>query len=189
MRTVMNASAHEHQFLAISGSIRAQSVNTAILHALAELSPDSVMVQLFTGLAGLPHFNPDLDTATPPETVVQFRAQVAHADALVLCSPEYAHGVPGVLKNALDWLVSYEPFMNKPVCLINARPRSTWAMASLRETLSVMSARLIEPACIALPLDGNRYDKSALLAVPAVRSALAGVLSALVAAIPTPSGS
>lgn len=170
------------RFLAISGSIRRESVNTAALQALRSLAPADVTVALFDGLAGLPHFNPDLDTATPPPPVAAFRHEIAHADALVICSPEYAHGVPGVLKNALDWLVSHPPFAGKPVALLNARPRATWAIASLRETLTTMDARLVESACVTLPLDSNRFTAADLLARPNITTALRTVLTALIAA-------
>ena len=94
--------------LGLSGSLRARSSNTEALRAAAMLAPEWATVTLFSGLAGLPHFNPDLDVegAVLPVPVREFRAQVDAADALLICSPEYAHGVPGSLKNALDWLVS-----------------------------------------------------------------------------------
>src|SRR4051812_45729397 len=100
----MNPSLH---LLAISGSLRAASSNTTVLQALAALASDGVMITLYNQLDSLPYFTPDLDRggATPPASVANLRAQVGRADGIIICSPEYAHGVPGVLKNALDWLV------------------------------------------------------------------------------------
>src|SRR5882762_1143612 len=93
--------------LALSGSLRAKSINTAVLSAVQSLAPAGLGVTLHRGLGDLPHFNPDLDTATPPAAVAAWREAVNAADVLLICTPEYAHGVPGALKNALDWLVSY----------------------------------------------------------------------------------
>ncbi len=165
--------------LAISGSLRAKSVNTAALIALQALAPADVRVTLYAGLGSLPHFNPDLDVAPLPAPVAALHQAVAAADALVICSPEYAHGVPGVLKNALDWLVSFEGFINKPVVVINARPGATHADASLRETLSVMNAKLLGPASTVLPLTSNTPDADALLRNDAVRAQLVAVLASL----------
>jgi NAD(P)H-dependent FMN reductase len=176
----MSAPVH---LLAISGSLRAKSINTAVLLALQSLAPADVVVELYPGLGDLPHFNPDLDGDAPPASVAAWRRKVAEAAALVICSPEYAHGVPGVLKNALDWLVSYEPFLHKPVALINARPGAEFALASLRETLSVMNARLLDDASVTLPLTSNTLDRDALLQLPAMRSQLLASLAAISAAL------
>ena len=92
------------RFLAISGSLRLASSNTALLRAAALVAPEGVEIILYRGLGDLPHFNPDLEAAEPP-SVTEFREQVRISDGLLISSPEYAHGVPGVLKNALDWLV------------------------------------------------------------------------------------
>ncbi len=169
------------RLLAVSGSLRAKSVNTAALLALQSLAPAGVTVTLYAGLGTLPHFNPDLDVDPPPAPVAALRAAVASTDALVICSPEYAHGVPGALKNALDWLVSFEGFLNKPVALINARPGAEHALAALRETLSVMNARLLDAASVTLPLASNTPDAAALLANPAVRAQLQAALTAFAA--------
>src|SRR5690349_3915443 len=105
------------QILAISGSLRAASSNTTVLRALAALALAGVAITLYDRLGELPYFNPDLDREgdTPPAVVADLRARIARADALLISSPEYAHGVPGVLKNALDWLVSSLEFPGKPV--------------------------------------------------------------------------
>jgi NAD(P)H-dependent FMN reductase len=110
-------------------------------------------------------FNPDLE-ASDPAPVVALREQIIAADALLIASPEYAHGVSGVMKNALDWMVSSEAFVYKPVAVLNASPRASHALAALRETLSVMSAQLIESASITLPLLGSKLDEDGLVAHP-----------------------
>src|SRR4030095_1463124 len=101
----------------ISASLRSRPTNTEVLRAAALLAPPSVQVTLFAGLAALPHFNPDLDVEgrVSPARVRDLRPQVAKADGLLICSPEYAHGVPGALKNALDWLVSGPEILYMPI--------------------------------------------------------------------------
>ena len=113
----------------------------------------------------MPPFNPDDDVEDrpKPEPVETLRALVGASDAIVIAAPEYAHGVPGALKNALDWLVASETFAGKPVVLINASPRAFHAQASLRETLATMAARLPE-AFAALSLSGKSLTADEVLA-------------------------
>src|SRR6187551_2419294 len=102
--------------LAISGSLRTGSLNSEVLRACALLSPPPVQVTLYDGLGALPHFNPDLDVegVVLPARVKDLRRRIGDADALLISTPEYAHGVPGSLKNALDWLVSAGEMLYKP---------------------------------------------------------------------------
>jgi NAD(P)H-dependent FMN reductase len=167
--------------LAISGSLRKNSTNTAALEALARLAPAGVQVLLYPDLAKLPPFNPDDDVADGPlpEPVEQFRALVAASDALLIAAPEYAHGVPGVLKNALDWLVASETFAGKRVVLINASPRAFHAQADLREILATMAARFVPEAFATLPLTGRIVTADELLADPACVRRLKESLAAL----------
>jgi NAD(P)H-dependent FMN reductase len=171
--------------LAISGSLRAASSNTAALQALAGLAPDGVTITMYDQLADLPYFNPDLDREgdTPPASVAELRAQVGRADGIVICSPEYAHGVPGVLKNALDWLVSSLEFPGKPVALLNISPRSTFVQASLAETLTTMSAALIVDESLTVSLPRDRRDVAGMLADQQITQALRAAIDACVRAI------
>jgi chromate reductase len=118
------------RLLAISGSLRAASLNTCVLQAARRLAPASVEIELFEGIDGLPFFNPDLESGHIPEQVTRFRQVIGKADGLLISSPEYARGVSGVMKNALDWLVGSEDFPGKPVALINTSPRATAALAA-----------------------------------------------------------
>lgn len=172
------------RILGISGSLRARSSNTELLRAVESLAPPDVRMALFSGLGHLPHFNPDLDGAgvTPPQRVGEFRQRVRWADALLICSPEYAHGVPGTLKNALDWLVSVPDVLFKPVGLLNASPRSVHAQGSLAETLRTMSMTVIPAASIAVPVIGRPLSAAAMARDPELAAALHGVLEALVQA-------
>ena len=151
------------KILAISGSLRAVSSNTSVLRAAARLAPDGVGIVLFDGLAGLPFFNPDLDGDTVPDAVAAFRRLVGEADGILISSPEYARGVAGVLKNALDWLVGSQEFPNKPVALINTSPRATHALAALTLTLETMSAHLVRDAFVTLPLLGVANDEMSIV--------------------------
>ena len=166
--------------LAISGSLRAISSNTALLRAAIALAPPGVEIRLYDGLGDLPHFNPDLEDHEPP-AVTDLRAQVRWADGLLISSPEYAHGVPGSMKNALDWLVGGDEFIYKPVALLNASPRSHHAQDSLAETIRTMSGRLV-PA-VAIPLLGTRLDEAGIVANPELAELIRAALFAFVRAI------
>ena len=169
--------------LAISGSLRAASSNTTLLTAAAALLPADVTMTFYQGLGALPHFNPDLDVEPLPTAVRELRDQVGAAAGLLICSPEYARGVPGALKNALDWLVSGSEFPDKPIALFNASQRSVHAQESLRLTLRTMSGRLIEEACITVPLLGTRLDAQQIATHevfgPQVRAALTAFADAI----------
>jgi len=171
------------RILAVSGSLRARSSNTALLEAAAKLAPPGVDVALFEGLAGLPPFNPDVDEAGPPSSVLEWRRRVEAAHGLLICSPEYARGVAGVLKNALDWLVSGPEFYGKPVAVINASQRATAADASLRLILTTMSGKLVEAASVTMPLLGRNLDADDIVADPALAEPLGDALRCFVEAV------
>lgn len=171
--------------LAISGSLRTRSSNTELLRALALLAPQTMRVTFYEGLADVPPFNPDLDEegAVPPPAVQALRSLVAAADGVVICSPEYAHGVAGALKNALDWLVSFPALADKPVALLNASARSTIAHAALSETLRTMSTGWLPDASATVPLDGRRLDAAQIAADPALARILRDALARIEAAV------
>lgn len=166
------------RILAISGSLRSGSSNTILLRAAVALAPETFEVSVYDGLATLPHFNPDLDNETVPSSVVDFRSQLQGSDGVLISSPEYAHGVPGVLKNALDWVVASGELYGKPVALLNASPRSVHAQASLKETLTVMMASLIPEASITVSLRSNKVDGASMISDPEISHALRSALVA-----------
>ena len=168
------------RILALCGSLRARSSNRAALEAAMLLAPPGMTITLFDGLAALPYFNPDLDE-DPPAPVLALRQAIGAADGLLICSPEYARGVAGVLKNALDWLVGAFEFPEKPVAVINASPRATHADAALRLTLETMSARLVAEASITLPLLGRNLDAAGIVADPELAAALQAALERFLA--------
>jgi chromate reductase, NAD(P)H dehydrogenase (quinone) len=171
------------QILAISGSLRAASSNTILLNAAATLAPENLEVVVYRELASLPHFNPDHDNDCVPPAVADFRSQLRKSSGVVISSPEYAHGVPGVLKNALDWLVRSGELYEKPLALFSASPRATFAQASLTETLKVMTARLITDASITVPLLGKNLDESSVVSDPGMSHAIRSALVAFAHAI------
>ncbi|WP_189420397.1 NADPH-dependent FMN reductase [Cellvibrio zantedeschiae] len=150
-------------FLAISGSLRKTSYNTAALNALKRLAPENIEIIIFGLLDEIPLFNPDRELEIIP-AVVELRKLLSTADGLIIASPEYAHGISGVLKNALDWLVSGPEFVNKPIMLINTSPRAYIAMDALREVVTTMSGIIIESACVSVPLLGSNMNCNEIIA-------------------------
>jgi len=166
------------EILAIAGSLRAASINAAFCRAASRLAPSGVVVTVSRNLGTLPLFNPDLEHS-PPLAVAEFRAAVDRADALLIASPEYAHGISSVMKNALDWLVSHEGFIAKPVAVINTSPRAHHAFDSLLEVLRTMSATLVQEASVAIPLLGSCTTEEAMVSTPAIAAQIRSAVSVL----------
>lgn len=168
--------------LAISGSLRTGASNTALLKAAALLARPDVVVVLYDGLAALPPFNPDLDAPegdTLPPIIADLRARIGCADGVLISSPEYAHGIPGALKNLLDWLVGSVEFPGKPVALLNTSLRSVHAPAQLTEVLTTMNARLVIEACVTVPLRGRRLDAVGIATDPECSPVLCAAVAAI----------
>lgn len=132
------------KILAICGSTRKSSSNRELLNAIIDIYSSDADIKIFEGLDNIPHFNPDLDNDHPPQQVSLFRRQLKEADGILICTPEYAMGVPGTLKNAIDWTVSSMQFSRKPVALITASSQGQNAHASLMETLKVIECNIPE---------------------------------------------
>jgi chromate reductase, NAD(P)H dehydrogenase (quinone) len=137
--------------LAISGSLRRDSHNTALLRAAAERAPAGVELELWDGLKAVPPYDEDDDGGDPtPAAVTALRSAVAGADAVLFATPEYNHSVPGALKNALDWVsrpIATNPLRNKPVAVIGASTGifgAVWAQAELRKVLGAIGARVLD---------------------------------------------
>src|SRR5260370_22765829 len=114
--------ADRKRIVGLSGSLRARSSNTALVRAAFALVPATTETVLYEGVGTLPHFNPDLDQEgdIPPPTVAGLRTLLCTADGFIVSVPEYAHGLPGAFKNALDWVVSSGELAHKPVLVLNA---------------------------------------------------------------------
>jgi chromate reductase len=174
------------RILAISGSLRAASSNTALLGATRALAPEGVEITLYDGLATLPHFNPDLDdldAGTAPPEVTNFRARLEASDGVLISSPEYAHGVPGAMKNAIDWVVSSGEIYEKPVALLNASMGAKHAYESLAETLTTADADIVWEASVRVGLSTNRIDEAGIVSSPELSGVLRTALTAFVRAI------
>lgn len=136
------------RLLAISGSLRRESYNTAVLRSLIDLAADRAAIRLFT-LNDIPPYCADLDGDNPPEPVRRFKDAIAGSDGLVICSPEYNFGIPGVLKNALDWAsrpASHSPLKGKPVLIMSASTGALGGARShcqIRETLTSTRSRIV----------------------------------------------
>ena len=137
--------------LSISGSTRASSTNLNYIKAIRDLAADVFSVDLFEGLMGIPPFNPDDDFENPPAVIINFRNQLRNVDGILICTPEYAMGVPGVLKNAIDWTVSSMEFSKKPVALITASLSGLKGHAALLETLYIIEARITPDTGLVIP--------------------------------------
>lgn len=170
------------RILAIAGSLRESSVNRSVIEAAQLLAPAGVEIVVYTGLATLPHFNPELDAegAVPPRAVAELRSEIGRARGLLISSPEYAHGVPGSLKNALDWLVSSTAFPGMPVALVNASLSSHHAHDALVEILTTMSAEVVAEASIRIPVTDRTMDAARIAADPVFGPKLKGAVAALV---------
>ncbi len=133
--------------LALSGSLRAGSSNARLLRAAARLAPEGARFTFYDQqIATMPHFSPDLDEegAVAPPEVAKFRHLLGAADGVLICCPEYAHGVPGAFKDALDWIVSSGELTDKPVALLMASASGAeYARAALVPTLKVMGAKIV----------------------------------------------
>ncbi|MEU8681197.1 NADPH-dependent FMN reductase [Streptomyces sp. NPDC048611] len=176
------------RLIALSGSLRARSSNGAVLRSALTFWDGPTAT---ADIGALPHFNPDLDgeDATPPAPVAALRSAVASADALLVVSPEYAHGVPGALKNALDWLVSSGECVSKPVAVITASPSAAGgdhANAQLREVLRMMTGEVVTGACREIPAIGPKIDPTTERVTDEATLADLGTAMAHLAAAATP---
>jgi chromate reductase, NAD(P)H dehydrogenase (quinone) len=173
--------------LLVSGSVRDGSTNTAVLRTVQALAPPNVEAILFDGILLLPHFNPDDDAegAQVPGAVAQMRKAVTSADALLICTPEYAGAMPAVLKNLLEWTIGDASTYRKPVAWINASSPAAPtggadAHESLEKVLRYAHADIVGSACIRLQLTRGHVGASGLIEDAAARRAMANALATLV---------
>ena len=166
----------------MAGSLRSGSSTAVLLRALVA---EADGVEVYDGLADVPMFSPDLDGDPVPPGVAGWRSRLAAADAVVILTPEYAHGVPGSLKNALDWLVSSGTLYGKPVAALSASPSAEGgerALAHLRQTLGALGAVVPGAASFAIPFsrqvspDGQLTDAGL---AERTRAAVAGLADAV----------
>jgi NAD(P)H-dependent FMN reductase len=142
---------NKKKVIAISGSTRQNSINHKLIKAIADLSAASLETTIYDGIANLPQFNPDNDGDTVGKEVADFRQQLSNADGVIICTPEYAHGVPGTLKNAIDWTISSSSFPHKPTMLITASTGGNYGHKALMETLKAIEAKNINNLQMIIP--------------------------------------
>ncbi|MBA1145283.1 NADPH-dependent FMN reductase [Mesorhizobium neociceri] len=165
--------------LAISGSLRAASTNSALLAALAANAPSDCRVAVYDGLGLLPIFNPDDEGDRTPREAARLIEAVTGADGVIVSCPEYAHGVPGGMKNALDWLVSRDAAVGKPAMLVHASARSLYARAALAEIMRTMSFAMYEETALEIALLGKKpLEMENILAEPTNVLAMRNAVSA-----------
>lgn len=167
------------RLLLISGSTRSGSTNTAALRSAAAAPPEGVTAAMFDRMADLPAFNPDDDRDPLPAVVDDLRRQLAAADGVVFCTPEYAGALPGSFKNLLDWTVGGGEIYRKPVAWINvaAEGRGGGAHASLATVLGYVGAEVIEAACVSLPVPRDAVGPDGLITDDDLRVRIADVLA------------
>ncbi len=169
----------------ISGSLRAGSYNSALLRAAVSLAPPGMKIEVYSGLRALPPYDQDLDTDDPPSPVADLRARIRAADGLLIATPEYNYGVPGVLKNAIDWAsrpAATSPLKRKPVAVMGAAPGafgSVRAQLSLRQSLLWTDSDVVTKPELMVFQAGQRFDAAGDLVDAQAQEVLRALLSAL----------
>jgi chromate reductase len=170
-------------FLGISGSLRAKSLNTAALHAAAELVPPSVALKI-ADIADIPLYNGDVEAEGFPPAVQSLRAEIDAADAVLFCTPEYNYSVPGALKNAIDWASRppANPFAGKPIAIMGASPGmlgSARAQYHLRQVFIFMDGKVMNKPEVMIAGAMGKFDAAGKLTDEPTRAAIAALLVAL----------
>lgn len=168
--------------VAISGSLRANSTNTKLLRAALALAPEGTTLTVYDGLDDLPHFSPERDIEPAPAAVAHLRDLLKRADTVLICTPEYAFGIPGTLKNALDWTVSSGSLNEKPVAAIAASPLYSGganAHASLLLTLSALGATVSDAGKLTVPSIKAKLNDDGIITDPSLTQALQTLMDAL----------
>ena len=175
------------KILAISGSLRSESLNTKVLLAARELADGEVELELYDGLKQIPPYDQEDDVEPAPAAVAQFRDAIAGADAILFSTPEYNSSIPGQLKNAVDWAsrpLATNPLRNKPVAVVGASTGAfgaVWAQAELRKVLSATGARVTEGE-LAVGHALQKFDEDGRLTDENLVEQLQAVVDELVAA-------
>lgn len=166
--------------LALPGSIRRGSYNRLLAAAAAELAPPDMTVQVHGDLSSIPLFSEDLEREDLPVAVRRLRDDVASASGLLIATPEYNQSIPGVLKNAIDWLSRTDVLVGKPVAIIGAttgRWGTRLAQAALRQVLHATGS-LVLPGPALFAAEAERlFDSAGRLIDPATRATLAAIMA------------
>jgi chromate reductase len=169
----------KNKIFAICGSTRKLSSNLSLIKALAELSKDQFELNIFTDLKEIPQFDPDDDISPAPTAVDSFRKMNKDSDAVIICTPEYAMGVPGSLKNAIDWTVSSGEFMHKPTALITASSQGQKGHTTLLETLKIIECEIPESVQLLIPFIKTKINAEGKITHAQTLEELKALLKAL----------
>ncbi|VAW87051.1 NADPH-dependent FMN reductase [hydrothermal vent metagenome] len=149
--------------LAISGSVREGSYNLALLHAMNKLCPKDASMTVYDQIKEIPIFDPDINDSNLPESVCSLITMMRKCDGVIISTPEYAHGVPGALKNTLDWLVSSDALILKPIVVTSV---STSGLGGVRShsplilILSAMNTNVVVEGSINIPYAKRKFDEN-----------------------------
>jgi chromate reductase len=165
---------------AISGSLRTGSSNHAILNHIGKLLSKDVNILIYDSLAAIPPFDPGNDHEHVDGNVAELRSFIANADAIIICTPEYAYGVPGQLKNALDWMVSSSTLVAKPVALITASLGGEAAHAAMQLILGALSATVIPEATLLIQFIRSKVNADGVIVDGETEERIAKVAEELV---------
>ncbi|MCW3122750.1 MAG: NAD(P)H-dependent oxidoreductase [Flavipsychrobacter sp.] len=172
-----NSAKNKLTILAISGSLRENSSNSSIINAAAGFADDNINFTIYKGLGSLPHFD---DSKEPAPEVLEWRQLLRNADGILICQPEYAFGVAGVLKNALDWTVTTADLAYKPLALITAATGGDKAHAALLLTLNVLMAKLTDDTTLLIQYVRSKLDEHGGVKDPDTKMAIKSVMNSLV---------
>jgi chromate reductase, NAD(P)H dehydrogenase (quinone) len=168
------------KIVAICGSTRKDSTNEAILKGIAANYQDQLDVQLFTDLAKLPHFNPDIDDTHLSESVIDFLSLITNADGVIICTPEYVFSLPGSLKNAIEWTVSTTVFLSKPTALIVASGMGEKAFESLLLIMKTVGSIIGEDSAILIQGARSKFNDKGQANDPSTKLSLDKMMSSFI---------
>ena len=166
--------------LAVSGSLRSNSSNTLILNEIQKWVPQHITLTIYQDMATLPAFD---DSMEAPEPVIAWRRLLVEADGVFICSPEYAFGIPGALKNAMDWTVGSGELVNKPLALVTAATGGDKAHAAWLQIFTALSVNIPDGGSLLIPFVRSKLNEKGELSDVATREALQSILRVLINSI------
>lgn len=167
------------QILAICGSLRPESSNMSILNAVASWLPAGAGYHIYDNIGLLPHFDPTYNHENTPAEVARFRSLIAGADGVIICSPEYAFGIPGSMKNAPDWTVASGEFTDKPVAVITASSSGDKAHAALLLVMNVITGGVTDASTLLIPYVRTKVNNEGVITDTETSAQLQAVVQSL----------
>jgi NAD(P)H-dependent FMN reductase len=171
------------KIMAIVGSLRVRSANHSVVAYISELAKGRLNIELYDGIRNLPQFNPDLDTEAPPREVAEFREKIRSLDGILISTPEYVFGVPGALKNAIDWTVSTTDLLGKPGALITASLSGEKAHESLLKTLQTVGVSIDKNTALLISHIKPKIDANGNITDPETITQIARLVDSFIDAL------